>query len=291
MEADRFNELPPDYDAEKLGPQKRQTEFASPEEKLSHDAKNLIAIARDQFERTGVEIKPISLARRKDDDIPSLSAAIDKEQGEVNLAKNPRQLTPEQVAETLNTLELRFNSKKNLKLHKGVEWSRVKDALVASPEALWSINGMEAQGHEPDVYFADGDGFDIGTCSAETPIQGRNCVYDIEDENWLKEYGVDRYGSDFVSKVNGNAVDMAKELGIDLMSPDQLNKLHRGGDFDLKTSSYIRTDATTRKSGKRLVCYGNKIWRWREIHTSRWSSHRPLPNRSWRGSLRVNWAA
>ncbi len=285
MESGKFNELPPDYDGDKLGPQKRRTVFDTIEEKITHDAKNLIAIARAQFKATGVEIKPIAQARRKDDDLSALSAAIDREQGTVN----PRQLTPEQIAETLHTLELRFNSKDRLKRHKGIEWTRVKDALIASPEALWSINRMEAQGHEPDVYFADGDGFDVGTCSAETPVQGRNCVYDSEDENWLKEYGMDRYGSDFVSKVNGNAVDMAKELGVEIMSPDQLNKLHRGGDFDLNTSSYIRTDATTRKSGDRLVSYGHKIWIWRDLHTSRWSSHRPLPNRSWRGSLRVNW--
>ena len=77
--------------------------------------------------------------------------------------KTERALTPEQAEQLLGKLEERFND--NKERHKGVDWAKVKSSLEANPEALWSINEMEKAGHEPDVYFADDKGFEVGTCS------------------------------------------------------------------------------------------------------------------------------
>lgn len=275
-----FNKLPDGYEGE----QKRDTEFESLEAKLANDAKGLIEIARNQFERTGVKTEPIVFARRKDDDMKALQSAIAKEQKTTVLKvidQKPRQLTPEQAAETLRTLESRFTSPEGLKRHKGIEWSRVKAALLASPEALWSVNGMETQGHEPDVYFADDGGFDIGTCSAETPTQGRNCVYDEEAAQWLRE-------NHPTVKFNGSAVAMAQELGIDLMDAEKYEKrLQKTGKYDKKTWSWLKTPTNIRKAGGALR--GGRPDP--GVRVAQYFAYSHVDAGSWRGSLRVKWAA
>lgn len=275
-----FNKLPDDYEGE----QKRDTEFESIEAKLDNDAKGLIEIARAQLERTGVKTEPIVFARRKDDDMEALRSAIAKEQKTTitqAIDQKPRQLTPEKAAETLTVLESRFTSPEGLKRHKGIEWSRVKAALLASPEALWSVNGMETQGHEPDVYFADDGGFDVGTCSAETPTQGRNCVYDEEAAEWLRK-------NHPTVEFNGSAVAMAKELGIDLMDAKQYDKqLQKTGKYDKKTWSWLKTPNNIRRAGGALV--GDRDGD--VVYVSQSVAYAHYGAGSWRGSLRVNWAA
>jgi len=265
----KFNRLPDGFEGE----QRRETEFDSVEEKLAYDARNLSAKAM-----------PLSVVGRKDDDVEALKRAIAKEWRAVNSEqtpdKYPYQLSPEDADATLRTFESRFHSEAGMKLHGGVEWTRVKSALLASPEALWSIHGMEAQGHEPDVYFADDTGFDVGTCSIETPEQGRNCVYDEEAAEWLKiSHG---------TIVNGSAVAMAKKLGIDLMSPDQYTKqLQVNGKFDSSTRSWLKTDVDTRKAGYAEGGYRRN----NDVFLNQRSAIHHTNFGSWRGSRRVKWAA
>lgn len=196
-------------------------------------------------------------------------------------AQNPRRLSLDQSRETLKTFELKFNSPESQKFHQGVEWIRVKAALIADPEAIWSIKGMEDNGHKPDIYFADEKGFDIGTCSAEVPEYGKGCIYD-EDARKLLNPGEKFNGKDIVS-----AAAMARELGIDLMSLEQRIELQKNGKFDMKSYCWLKTDASTRNTGQALFasCAGvSSLW------TKLIQAHAYIGHRGWRGTRRVKWA-
>ncbi len=252
--------------------------------KLTFDAQNLIRLAAEQSAKIGETVNPLSLARRRDNDIEALRAAIAKEQGNVNPAVQDSgtpapELSPEQKESTLATLAARFKANENL--HKGVEWTRVKNSLETKPEALWSINEMEKAGHEPDVYNTDDNGFDIGTCSKESPESGRNCVFDEAAEEWMK---TNRPNERF----NGNAVAMAKAMGIDLMDPNLYKDvLQKKGRFDEQTWSWLKTQLSIRSTGYALG--GNR--RGDDVGAARFDARYHDGDRSWRGSLRVEWAA
>lgn len=261
--------------------QHSRQEFESPEEKLVAHARGLIEKAKTQSERLGVTVNPINFAQRADDDISALRAAILKEQKAVNtvIEEAPRQLTLEQKESTLATLEARFNVNENL--HKGLEWTKVKASLEANPEALWSINEMEKAGHESDVYNFDEAGFDIGTCSKESPESGRNCVFDEAAEEWMK---IKRPGEKF----NSNAVSMAKAMGIDLMDPNLYKDvLQKKGKFDERTSSFLSTKLNIRSSGNALSGRRNGDL----VRHLKNTANDHYRYGSWRGSLRVEWAA
>ncbi len=200
--------------------------------------------------------------------------------GEVlDASKAERQLTPEQKEQTLAALAARFSANENL--HKEVEWTRVKASLEAKPEALWSINKMEKAGHSPDVYNADAQGFDIGTCSKESTESGRNCVYDEEAAEWMR---ANRPGEKF----NGSAVAMAESMRINLMDPNLYkNVLQKKGQFDDRTCSWLLTQLDVRSSGNALN--GNGFVG--GVYVGQDCAYRHLVSRSWRGSLRVEWAA
>ena len=262
-----------------------------PEAKLAYDAKNLITIAQAQSEKFGKTIDPLTLSRREDDNIEALRTAIAKEQGSVNVAavtasqsveaatKAPRILSPEQTETTLQTLAARFAANENL--HKGVEWTKVKASLEAKPEALWSINEMEKAGHQPDVYNADDNGFDIGTCSKESPESGRNCVFDESAEEWMKTNRPNK-------RFNGNAVAMAKAMGIDLMDPNLYkNVLQKKGRFDEQTWSWLLTQLAIRSTGHAVRGYRSGL----AVYLNRRYASSHSDYRAWRGSLRVEWAA
>ncbi len=282
---------------------------ASQKAKLAYDAQGLVAKAAKLSQLSGKPVDPISLAQRKtdyqDDQIGKLIAAIAKEQGAVNPsiveqtdpaetametaataiqtakvpAEAPRQLTPEQRESTLATLAARF--KANEYLHKGIEWTRVKASLETKPEALWSINEMEKAGHEPDVYNSDRSGFDIGTCSQESPASGRNCVFDEEAEEWMKTNQPNE-------RFNGNAVAMAKAMGIDLMDPNLYrNVLQKKGKFDMQTWSWLLTRLDIRSTGYALHGYSYDAG----VSVGQYDAFFHADFRSWRGSLRVEWAA
>ncbi len=192
--------------------------------------------------------------------------------------RTQRKLSPEDAKKTLDSLRTRFTD--NVHLHKDLEWSRVETALEANPEALWSVHEMEVAGHAPDVYDFDESGFDIGTCSQETPESARNCVYDKEAAAWLKEKHPDE-------RFNGNAVEMAEAMGIDLMTPKQCRDvLQEKGGFDKRTWSWLKTNLDTRKTGYALN--GSRPGDLVRVNRGNASFHSGV--RAWRGSLRVSWA-
>lgn len=143
----------------------------------------------------------------------------------------------------LERLQARFES--NMSRHKGLQWESVQRRLEANPERLWSLGEMERTGGEPDVVehekakgrlvFYD--------CSAETPTGRRSLCYDREALESRKEH-----------KAKDNALDMAAAMGIELLTEDQYRALQRLGQFDLKTSSWVKTPADIRKLGGALFC-------------------------------------
>jgi len=241
-----------------------------------------VRVVTEVLDKEGSEIVPL-VQRFHDSAVIqgafSLPEAEDESVVDVELADaTQRQLSPEDAERILSTLESRF--KTNDHLHEGCDWSKVKTALEASPEALWSVNQMEAQGHMPDVYNFDDSGFDIGTCSEETPAGARNCVYDAEAAAWLKENYPDE-------KFNGSAVELADAMGISLMSEAQYKEvLQRKGKFGSRTTwSWLLTDRATREAGDAL--YGYRFGD--DVYVGQWVAYRHDPVGAFRGSLRVLW--
>ena len=151
-------------------------------------------------------------------------------------------LSPEQREELLSTLKARFE--KNPNRHAGLEWADVKAKLEAHPEKLWSLHEMEKTGGEPDVVGQDpktGE-YLFFDCSAESPKAGSLC-YDREALDSRKEY-----------KPKTTAMDMATAMGVELLTEEQYRELQKLGNFDLKTSSWVKTPAEIRKLGGALFC-------------------------------------
>ena len=152
-------------------------------------------------------------------------------------------ITPAQREELLSTLKSRFE--KNMNRHKGLDWSKVQTKLEADPEKLWSLNEMERTGGEPDVVGHDkktGE-FIFYDCSAESPKGRRSICYDREALEARKEH-----------KPKDSALDMAAAMRIELLTEEQYRELQKLGDFDTKTSSWIKTPADIRKLGGALFC-------------------------------------
>ncbi len=147
-----------------------------------------------------------------------------------------KELSSQQSIELLSTLKGRFE--KNMNRHKGLEWANVKSKLEANPEKLWSLDEMEVTGGEPDVV-----GYDERTkeyiffdCAAESPKGRRSVCYDHEALEARKEH-----------KPGNSAIEMAKDMGIELLNEDQYRELQKFGNFDTKTSSWIVTPPAIRK--------------------------------------------
>ena len=156
---------------------------------------------------------------------------------------NKKKLSPEQSEELLKTLKARFE--KNMKRHKGFEWAKVQAKLEANPEKLWSLDDMEITGGEPDVV-----GYDKKTgeyifydCSAESPKDRRSLCYDRKALESRKEH-----------KPRNNAIDMATDMGIEILTEEQYRELQQLGAFDLKTSSWVITPSDIRQLGGALFC-------------------------------------
>jgi hypothetical protein len=159
------------------------------------------------------------------------------------MKSNKKNLSPSQQEQLLNTLKLRFEKNKNR--HKGLEWANVQSKLNADPGKLWSLNEMERTGGEPDVV-----GYDKKTgeyifydCSAESPRGRRSVCYDHEALESRKEH-----------KPENSAVEMAADMGIELLTEEQYRELQELGNFDTKTSSWIKTPSEIRKLGGALFC-------------------------------------
>ena len=181
-------------------------------------------------------------------------------------------LSPEQRAELLRTLEARFN--KNMDRHKGLEWAKVQTRLEANPEKLWSLNEMERTGGEPDVVGQDkqtGE-YILYDCSAESPAGRRNVCYDPQALEARKEH-----------KPWNSAIGMAAEMGIEILTEEQYRELQKLGNFDTKTSSWVKTPVEIRKLGGALFCDR----RYRHVFVYHNSAPTFYGVRGFRGSLRV----
>ncbi len=154
-----------------------------------------------------------------------------------------KQLSPEQSKELLTVLENRFV--KHMNRHKGINWEKVKAKLETNSKKLWSLNEMEKTGGEPDVveYDKKSDEYIFYDCSAESPKGRRSLCYDREALEARKEH-----------KPKNNAVDMADSMGIELLTEEQYRKLQKLGNFDLKTSSWIKTPNEIRELGGAVFC-------------------------------------
>jgi hypothetical protein len=154
-----------------------------------------------------------------------------------------KDLSPEAREELLGALKTRFE--RNMNRHKGLEWTHVQAKLEANVERLWSLNEMERTGGEPDVIGRDNKTgeFVFCDCSAESPKGRRSLCYDREALDSRKE-----------NKPEGNAVDMAAAIGIELLTEDQYRALQKLGNFDTKTSSWVKTPSNIRKLGGALFC-------------------------------------
>jgi hypothetical protein len=152
-------------------------------------------------------------------------------------------LPPKQREELLGVLKVRFE--KNLGRHKSLEWAKVQARLEASAEKLWSLNEMERTGGEPDVVGQDKKSgeYIFFDCSAETPKGRVSVCYDREGLESRKEF-----------RPKNTAVDMATAIGIELLTEEQYFDLQKLGDFDTKTSSWVKTPAEIRKLGGALYC-------------------------------------
>ncbi len=152
-------------------------------------------------------------------------------------------LSIQQRDEVLSALKARFE--KSMNRHKGLEWAQVQAKLKANAEKLWSLHEMERTGGEPDVVGHDKKAGEylFYDCSAESPKGRRSLCYDREALESRKE-----------NKPEGNAIDMATAIGIELLTEEQYRELQKLGNFDTKTSSWVKTPSPIRKLGGALFC-------------------------------------
>ncbi|MDB5089023.1 MAG: hypothetical protein JWR09_3017 [Mucilaginibacter sp.] len=189
-----------------------------------------------------------------------------------NINSTKKALSPEQREELLGVLKARFE--KNMNRHKGVEWTKVQAKLEANAEKLWSLDDMESTGGEPDVvaYDKQTDEYIFYDCSAESPKGRRSLCYDREAHESRKEF-----------KPENNAVDMAAAMGIELLSEEQYRELQKLGNFDTKTSSWVKTPADIRKLGGAIFCDR----RYNTVFVYHNGAESYYAARGFRGSLRV----
>ena len=154
-----------------------------------------------------------------------------------------KNFSPEQAKKLLSTLEIRFE--KNMNRHKGIEWTKVQGKLEANTEKLYSLNEMEITGGEPDVVGHDkktGE-YVFYDCSTESPKERRSLCYDHEALEKRKEH-----------KPEDSAINMAADMGIEILTEEQYLDLQKLGEFDTKTSSWVKTPDAIRELGGAVFC-------------------------------------
>jgi hypothetical protein len=183
-----------------------------------------------------------------------------------------KDLSPDQRGELLKGLQTRFE--KNINRHEGLDWAKVQARLEDKPENLWSLFEMERTGGEPDVVGQDtqtGE-YIFYDCSIETPAGRRNVCYDPEALAARKEH-----------KPKDSALGMAASMGIEILTEEQYRDLQKLGNFDLKTSSWLKTPPEIRKLGGAL--FADRRYEHVFVYHNGADSYYGV--RGFRGSLRV----
>ena len=185
---------------------------------------------------------------------------------------NKKELSAEQRDALLNTLKTRFE--KNKDRHKGLEWAKIQAKLEANTEKLWSLNVMEETGGEPDVVGCDEqmDEYIFCDCSAESPKGRRSLCYDLEAWESRKEH-----------KPKDTVMDMAAAMGIELLTEEAYRALQKLGNFDAKTSSWVKTPVEIRQMGGAIFC----DFRFNYVFMYHNGAESYYAARGFRGSLRV----
>ncbi|MGI9114726.1 MAG: DUF4256 domain-containing protein [Chthoniobacterales bacterium] len=190
----------------------------------------------------------------------------------MKVVETKKKLSPEQREELLKTLKVRFE--KNMNRHKGLEWTKVKAKLEANPEKLWSLNEMERTGGGPDVvgYEKRTAEFIFFDCSPQSPKDRTSVCYDREALDSRKEH-----------KPKNSAIDMAAAMSIELLTEEQYGELQKLGEFDTKSSSWLKAPADVRKLGGAL--FGDR--RFGRVFVYHNGAQSYYSGRGFRGSLRV----
>ena len=185
---------------------------------------------------------------------------------------NKKQLSPKQREELFTALKSRFE--KNMNRHKGLDWAKVQARLETSAEKLWSLHEMERTGGEPDVVGHDKKSgeYVFYDCSAESPKGRTSFCYDRAALDSRKEF-----------KPKNSVVDMATTMGVELLTEEEYFALQKLGDFDTKSSSWVKTPADIRELGGAI--YGDR--RYGRVFVGHNGAESYYAGRGFRGSLRV----
>lgn len=195
------------------------------------------------------------------------------------MKKSNSKLSPNETEKLFKTLKTRFE--KNMNRHKGIDWIKVETKLKAKPEKLWSLNEMENTGGEPDVVSFDNlpsrqagkkGEYVFYDCAAESPKGRRSFCYDRKALDARKE-----------NKPKNNAMDMAIAIGIEMLTEEEYRELQKLGEFDTKTSSWIKTPDEIRKLGGAVFCDR----RFNHVFTYHNGAESYYSGRAFRGSIRV----
>lgn len=188
------------------------------------------------------------------------------------MAQKKKELSPEQRKKLLTVLKARFE--KNMNRHTGLDWNKIQAKLESNAGKLWSLNEMESTGGEPDVvaYDKKADEYIFYDCSMESPKERRSLCYDHEALESRKEH-----------KPEDSAINMASEMGIEILTEEQYRELQQSGNFDTKTSSWVKTPPAIRKLGGAIFCDR----RYDTVFTYHNGAESYYAARGFRGSLRV----
>jgi Protein of unknown function (DUF4256) len=189
-----------------------------------------------------------------------------------SISKQSKDLSLEQRKELLSVLKARFE--KNMNRHEGLEWPKLQVKLEANGEKLWSLHEMERTGGAPDLVGHDEttDEYIFYDCSAQSPYGRRSVCYDREALESRKEH-----------KPKDNAIDMATAMGVELLTEEQYRELQKLGDFDTKSSSWVKTPSDIRNLGGALFCDR----RYDTVFVYHNGAESYYAARAFRGSLRV----
>ena len=183
-----------------------------------------------------------------------------------------RELAASQITELMEILQARFE--KNMHRHEDFVWNEIQTKLELKPEKIWCLSEMERTGGEPDLvgYDEEQDEYIFYDCAEESPLGRRNVCYDSAALETRKK-----------DKPEHNAIDMAMDMGIELLTEEEYRSLQKLGDFDQKTSSWLQTPAAIRKLGGAI--FGDKRYGHVFVYHNGAASYYGV--RGFRGSLRV----